>query len=122
MGSATVTGRVVSDTTAIGVAGVQVRFFNVGGGLVGTVTTDSCGYFVAVMPSTATRFHLNQASINATFFYRQYDYFGKSYAATISTCTAPLPALADGTVSPLPGNIRLKATSQPPPAPPTGCT
>ncbi len=121
-GQATLTGRVLIESTTFGVGGIVLRFYNVSGVQVGTVTTDTCGYFVATIPSNATRFHVDPASINGSLYYRQFTYGAKRYAATISTCTAPLPALLDNSVIALPsGSILLPSTVGPPPPPPNGC-
>ena len=122
-GLATLTGRVVVDFTGVGVSSILIRFYNGSGVQVGSVTTDTCGYFVAQIPSNAVRFHLEPSSISASLYYRKYTYASKRYAATISTCTAPLPALADNTVRALPGgSIILPSTAGPPPPPPNGCS
>lgn len=122
-GLATLTGRVVVDFTGLGVNGILIRFYNASAVQVGSVTTDSCGYFVATVPSNSVRFHLEPTSINASLYYRQFTYAAKRYAATISTCTAPLPALTDNTVTALPGgSIVLPSTAGPPPPPPNGCS
>ncbi|MCB8932660.1 MAG: hypothetical protein H6534_04380 [Chthonomonadaceae bacterium] len=120
---ATVTGRVVVESTGLGIGSVQVLFFNAVGTQVATITTDTCGYFVARVPSNSVRFHLNPSSLSSAAYYRQYTYGGLRYSALIGTCTAPLPALTDGAVTPLPsGNIFVPATTGPPPPPPNGCT
>lgn len=122
-GLATVTGRVVVESTGVGIGSVQVQFFNASGTQVATISTDSCGYFVARVPSNSVRFHLNPTSLSSSAYYRQYTYGGKRYSALIATCTAPLPALTDGTVTRLPGgNIFVPATTGPPPPPPNGCS
>lgn len=121
-GLATVTGRVVVESTGVGIAAVQVLFFNAAGTQVATSTTDACGYLVARVPSNAVRFHLNPTSLSAAAYYRQYTYNALRYSALIATCTAPLPALTDGAVTPLPGgSIFVPATTGPPPPPPNGC-
>ena len=118
--NAIVTGRVVNQASSTGVAGVSVLFLNSSGVSVAQATTTANGTFSAQVPVTATRFHLDSASISAGF-YKSYEYNTKRYSALISTCSAPLPTLTAGVTSALPTNIEIPPASGPPPPPPNGC-
>jgi hypothetical protein len=118
---AEVTGRVVDSTSFTGVGGVTIRFYNNVGAQVGSSTTAFDGTFRASVPASATRFHLDPTTIPIAY-YNNYTYSGLRYASTIATCTAPLPALANGVTTALAGDVSVPRSSGPPPPPPNGCT
>lgn len=120
-GLATVVGRVISGTTFAGVGNVPIEFRDAGGTVVAITSTFSTGYFSAAVPATATRFHLRNTGFPFGF-HKQYTFNGKSYAVTITTCSAPLPAISANTNTTLPTNIVIPPSFQPPPPPPDGCT
>ena len=119
-GLATVTGRVVRQNTSTGLANVVIEFRDAGGSTVATATTNAFGQFGGGTPPTAVRFHVRNTTVPAGY-YRQYIYNSLRYATTITTCSAPLPALTAGTTTALLTNIGMPLSSGPPPPPPNGC-
>ncbi|MFQ3587717.1 MAG: hypothetical protein SNJ74_01185 [Fimbriimonadaceae bacterium] len=118
--TANVTGRVVRSASTVGIANVVVRFYTSTGAQVGQATTNATGNFSAVLPTTATRFHVIDSAALAGF-YRQYSFNSQSYSILIPDCRAPLPALTVGSSVSLPTTISLLPNSGPPPPPPSGC-
>ena len=119
-GLATVTGRVVRQNTSQGLGNVVIEFRDGSGATVATATTNAFGYFGGGTPTTAVRFHVQNTTVPSGY-YRQYLYNSLRYATTISTCSAPLPALAAGTNTALLTVIGIPVASGPPPPPPNGC-
>lgn len=120
VGTSTVTGRVVRDGSSSGIAGVIVDFFDGGGTLLTSATTNSTGNFSRAVPLDAVRFHLRNSSV-PTGYYKAYEYNAKRYSTLITTCSAPLPALVENGTVPLATTVEVPPTSLPPPPPPNGC-
>lgn len=120
-GVATVTGQVLRQSSSLGLSGVVVEFRDNTGTVLATATTNSFGNFSAAVPVAAVRFHLQNATVPVGY-YKQFNYDGMRFATTITTCSAPLPALTEGVTTPLATTITVPATTGPPPPPPNGCT
>jgi hypothetical protein len=118
-GFATVTGTVLNQTTVQGIGNVVVDFLQ-GAILVASTTTSGNGTFSVGVPPTANRFHIRSTS-GLSLFYKQYTYNGKRYTMLDSSCSAPLPALTVGQVTPLTTSVLVPPSSGPPPPPPNGC-
>ncbi|MBI1756283.1 MAG: hypothetical protein HYR64_04150 [Fimbriimonas ginsengisoli] len=116
-----VQGRVVTAFIGTGITDIHIWFYDAVSAQVGEVTSDFSGSFIASVPGTATRFHLDSASIPPLTYYRSYGYLSLIYAPTISTCTAPLPSPLSGGTNVLPGSVILTRSTDTPPPPPTGC-
>jgi hypothetical protein len=123
-GQAVVTGRIV-DGYGGNVPTLEVDFYDGASNLVGTSISQWNGTFRASVPATATTFEIKKASIPITF-YKEYFYINKWYLP-LGFCRAPLPALSNGTTTPLIGNITVPPTSHngtgtAPPPPPSPCS
>ena len=114
-------GFVYREGSTLGLAGVQVRFYNASGGTVTTTTTNSSGVFSVVVPTSAVRFHILNASVPAGY-YKAYKYNGLRYTTLEVTCSAPLPPPIPGGTVNLPTAVTVPPTTGPPPPPPNGCT
>lgn len=108
------------------VEGVQVLFYDAGGTVVGSSTSQSNGFFRASVPTTATTFDINKNTIDPTKNYNEFFYNGKWYLPPGGACRPAITGLANGATKAL-GSITIPATTAangstlPPPPPPTGC-
>ncbi|HRF59853.1 MAG TPA: hypothetical protein PLH94_08075 [Fimbriimonadaceae bacterium] len=109
-------GQVVEEGSTFGIASVQVRFYDSGGALVDTLTTDAEGHFAGNVVTSATSFHVVSIPLG---YHKSYVFNGKRYAPLIAGCRAPLPSLAGGNVTL--AAISVPSSSFPPPPPPDGC-
>lgn len=121
---AQVTGTVM-DSNGLTAAGVKVVFYNAAGVESSRVTTQYNGTFRASVPATATMFNFDTASLPTSRYFRSFTFQAKRYSALIKSCSAPLPALTNGTTTAL-GIITVDASHtngvlNPPPPPPNGC-
>ncbi len=74
-----ISGRVMQEFSAFGVSGIKIVFYDASSNVVGQgVTSSYDGTFLASVPTTAARFNLVPASINTSFFYREFAYDGIS--------------------------------------------
>jgi hypothetical protein len=121
---ALVTGSVM-DSNGAASSRIVLVLYNATGTVMARGTTASDGTFRISTPITAKRFNLDPASMSTTFYFRSFVYQSKRYTALISSCTAPLPTLTNGSTSAI-GFIVIDAAQSggainPPPPPPDGC-
>jgi hypothetical protein len=119
--NATVTGSVRLDGSVTGVPNVIIAFYSAAGAELGRVTTGADGRFNATIPASARRFHVISSSLLPAY-HAQFTYANLRYAASIATCSAPLPTLTAGSTIALPSSIFVNQSTEPPPPPPNGCS
>ncbi|MBI5706526.1 MAG: hypothetical protein HZC36_06005 [Armatimonadetes bacterium] len=117
---ATLKGRVQQNDTAGGISGVVIDFYNIGGTVIGTATTNASGNFTLAIDPSAVTFQLRPASISSGY-YKAYKYNVKHYTPLELACRAPIPTLTAGTTTNLATPIVLSRTYEAPPPPPDGC-
>lgn len=122
---AIITGTVI-DSNGKPAPNVVVDFYNSLGSIDATSTTAQNGSLWASVPLNTTRFNLAVSSMPISTYFRSFVFGTKRYTALVTTCTAPLPALASGVathISPITidAAITLGQHNAPPP-PPTGCS
>jgi hypothetical protein len=115
----------LTDSNGLPVQFGVVLFFDGSANQVGMTTATVTGAFNGSVPVSGTRFNLQPASLNSSHYYLYFTYGAGSYAPLIPTCSAPLPALSNGVVSPLSGPVTVadvsdaNGTQNTPPPPPT---
>lgn len=106
------------------VSGVGIQALNAAGTVVATGFSTRDGSLRIGLPATATRLNVNFDALDpsASFYVRQYALSGIDYSSVIASCTAPLPRLANNTVTALPSDLVVYALGAgAPPPPPDGC-
>lgn len=108
------------------VEGLRVQFYDAGGNVVSTSTTQSNGFFRASVPTSAVTFDIDSTSYNHTTYYSEFKYNNLWYLPGNGPCRPNLGSLSVGVTKAL-GTLTIPATtasngaSLPPPPPPTGC-
>ena len=115
-----VKGKVLANTSSVGVAGIQIEFVDNGGNVVGAALTNSKGEFNGTVANNATRLRLKPSSVPAAYF-AAIKYQGVDYAVTGNACLLDLPTLSVGGTVTFPSSIFLPRQQDGPPPPPTGC-
>jgi hypothetical protein len=121
---ALVTG-VIQDSNGASAYHVAIVFYNSSGVEVSRALSQFDGTFRASMPTTAVVFNLDSQSVTTTKYFRSFKFGGKRYTTLEQTCSAPLPALTNGTTTSI-GTLVIDAAftggiPNPPPPPPDGC-
>ena len=123
---ALVTG-VIRDSNNFASSRVTIVFYTISGAEVGRASSAFNGNFRASVPTSAKRFNIDPASLDPSFYFQSFSFLSKRYTTLeTATCSAPLPALTNGTTTNI-GGITIDAAktngvSNPPPPPPDGCS
>ena len=121
---ALVTGLIL-DSNGFGASHVSIVFYTAGGTEVSRAVSQFDGSFRASVPTSAKMFNLDPTTMPKNFYFRSFVYQGKRYTALDKSCSASLPALTNGTTTPI-GTLTIDAAEtngnpNPPPPPPDGC-
>jgi hypothetical protein len=114
------TGAGVAGDPVVTLPGAIVVFYTEDGSTeVGRAVTTSNGSFRASVPTTARRVTVQISDSSA--YHKTFSIGANGYVGDLNTCYAPVPALTNGTTTPLPDEIRLYRKVLGPPPPPSGC-
>jgi hypothetical protein len=108
----------IRDDFGTGLDGIQIRFFDAGGSVVGTATSSAGNYQINVS-GIPVRMNLVSTSISNVAFYRIFNYRSGWYQAS-GTCNPTIPNVIADQLTNM-GNVEVPLRSSPPPPPPSPC-
>lgn len=104
--------------------GVIIKCLNAAGTVVGQGVVAADGTIRLSTSTAAVKFTADFSSVDpaAVFYVRQFAYNGFDYATSVPGCTAPTPALTNGSTTSLASDVVFYSSSGGfPPPPPNGC-